>query len=338
MADTRLALVGAGAMGRIHLRSARETAGLAIAWIVDPDPATRAVAEEFGAEWMADVSTLLDRERPDGAIVAVPNALHVSVATEFVAAGIPVLVEKPIADNLRDAEHLTQEAERDGVALLVGHHRRYNPIVARARAVVRDGALGRLVAASVLAARHKPGTYFEKAWRREPGGGPVLINLVHEIDMLRFICGEIASVQAVTSHAQRNLVVEDGAAVLLRFASGALGTILLSDSAATPWSWDLAAGENPLYPQQGAESCFLMGTEASLSLPGLTFWRGRDEPVRVNATPRDPYVEQLRHFAAVVQGREKPAVTGADACRSLAATLAIRDSAPSGLAVAMVNG
>jgi predicted dehydrogenase len=338
MADIRIALVGAGAMGRTHLTSARATSGARIAWIVDPDPATKALAAEFDAAWTPDIRSLMERERPHGAVIAVPNALHVAAALEFVEARIPVLVEKPVADTVEDGLRLSRAARHAGTALLVGHHRRYNPIVVKARDLVRDGALGRLVSIGTMAAAFKPDSYFEKPWRSAPGGGPVLINLIHEIDVLRFVCGEIESVQAATSNAVRRLAVEDSAAVLVRFGNGALGTIALSDCAVSPWSWDLASGENASLPRHPADNCFISGTEGGLSLPSLLLWRYAGErdlkrPMTqhaVGVAHRDPYTEQMHHFVRVIRGEEAPAVTGEDATRTLAATLAVHESARSG--------
>ena len=139
--------------------------------------------------------------------------------------GIPVLVEKPIADTLDAALALADASEAAGVPVLVGHHRRHNPIVRKAREIVQSGALGRLTAVSATWLVCKPDDYFDVAWRREPGGGPILINLIHDIDNLRFIAGDIAAVQGMTSSARRGFPVEDTAALLLRFRDGALGTV-----------------------------------------------------------------------------------------------------------------
>lgn len=343
MSDIRLVLIGAGMIGRAHLQAAAETPGVAIVAVADPNPATRALAEEFGVSWRDDHHAALAQERPDGAIVATPNALHLPVALDCIAAGAAVLVEKPIADTVEAATRLCAAAEAAGVGLLVGHHRRHNPIIRRARALIREGALGRIVSASALAMFLKPDAYFEIAWRSAPGGGPVLINLIHEIDLLRHLCGEIEALQAITSNATRGLPVEDSAAVLLRFAGGAVGTITLSDTAASPWSWDLASGESPLFSRSQAESHFICGTEGSLALPSLNLWRypgarGWNQPILCEPAhfqPGNPYTEQLRHFAAVIRGSEAPLTGGRDATRTLAATLAVKQAAAEARAIAL---
>src|SRR5919204_36940 len=102
--------------------------------------------------------------------------------------------------------------------LLVGHHRRHNPLIEKARELVQGGALGRLAAVAALWLVQKPAEYYDVGWRREPGGGPLLINLIHGIDDLRYICGEIVEVRAITSNAVRGFAVEDSAVVTPRLS------------------------------------------------------------------------------------------------------------------------
>ncbi len=341
MPDIRVALIGSGFIGRAHLQAAAETDGVAICGIADPNPAARAIADEFGVPLYPDHRALLAAEKPGGAIVATPNALHVPVSLDCVAKGIPVLVEKPVADTVEAARRLCEAAEKAGVPVLVGHHRRHHPIIRRARQLVRDGALGRVVAANALALFLKPDAYFDAAWRRSPGGGPVLINLIHEIDLLRFLCGEIASLQAVTSNAVRGFPVEDTAALILRFATGAIATIALSDTAVSPWSWDLTSGENPAFSRTASDSHVICGTEGSLTLPSLMLWRYPDArgwheklaSAPVTVATGSPYAEQMPHFAAVIRGEEEPVASGRDGARTLAATLAVNEAAASGATV-----
>ncbi|MHC3972855.1 Gfo/Idh/MocA family protein, partial [Pseudomonas aeruginosa] len=208
------------------------------------------------------------------AIVANPNNLHVATALDCLAAGVPLLLEKPVGVQLDEVSELVAVARRSGVPLLVGHHRRHNPLVVRARQLIAEGALGRLLSVTALWQLKKPDSYFEVAWRREPGAGMLLTNLIHDLDLLRHLCGEVREVQALAGNAIRGLPNEDNIALLLRFANGALGSLTGCDAAAAPWSWELAAGENPVYPRQAEQPCYLLaGTEGALSLPQLRRWR-----------------------------------------------------------------
>jgi len=341
----RLAVVGAGPIGQRHLQAiAAESACAAVA-VVDPAPAGAAAAAEWDLPHYAALAEMLDAVAPDGVVNATPNRLHVPLSLDCLSRGIPVLVEKPIADTLEGAAALAEASEAAGVPLLVGHHRRHNPIVARAREVLRSGRLGRLRAVSALWLLHKPADYFQAAWRREPGGGPVLINLIHDIDSLRFIAGEIAAVQGMTGTAGRGFAVEDTAAVLLRFRDGALGTVLLSDCAAAPWSWELTAGERTSYdfPETGQDCYVFAGSEASLAVPSLRLWRHDGPPgwltpmaqERCAVAAADPIRRQIAHFAEVIRGRAAPLITARDAARTLEATLAVTEAAAAGREIAL---
>jgi len=330
----RIAVIGAGQFGRIHMQTIRNDPQCELAGVADP-----AYAGEKG---FADYREMLDKARPDGVIVATPNTTHVPIGLDCVARGVPLLMEKPIAQTVPEAMRLVAAAEKARVPLLVGHHRRHSPVVEKAREIVHGGALGRLVAVAVLWMLRKHDEYYQAAWRREPGGGPLLINCIHDVDDLRYICGEITEVSALSSAATRNFAVEDTAAIALRFASGALGTVTLSDAVAAPWAWEVTSGDYDYFANHPENCYFLTGTEASLALPRMELWKhgARNDwytpMVREAVTMKrdDAQPRQLRHFCRVIRGEEAPRSSGADAARTLAAVLAMHESARSGKAVA----
>ena len=343
MSTTRLALIGAGIIGKTHIDRIQRHPDLSLAGIADPTPAGQALAASLNVPWAAEPAALLDQVRPQGAIVATPNVAHVPVALDCLARGIPALVEKPVADTVAEARKLAEAVVRTGTPVLVGHHRRHNPINQRARAMIESGQLGRVVSATALATFLKPDPYFDVAWRRQAGGGPILINLIHDIDMLRFLLGEVTEVQAMDSRAVRGFEVEDTAAAVLRFASGALATVIVSDATTSPWCWDMCAGEQGQYPRQDVVSHQILGTHGSLSLPDLGLWQYRGErswhaelsheETRVHVA--DPYTRQLEHFAAVIAGQAEPLCSALDGLRTLAATLAVHDAAVGGKAITL---
>lgn len=246
-------------------------------------------------------------------------------------AGIPVLVEKPIADTLHAAMRIEEVSKRTGVPVLVGHHRRHNPIVTRAVEAIHSGLLGEIIAVQGQFWLYKPDDYFDAQWRTRDGGGPILINFIHDIDLLRAFCGDIAEIQAMRSNRQRGHAVEDTAAILLRFESGALGTFTLSDTIAAPWSWEMTSGENPIYPHRPGSCYRIGGTKGSLSLPDLTFWQHKGprswweaiEPQTLHTEPRseDAFTLQFKHFLDVIEGAP-PKVSAAQGRASLEAVLA----------------
>ena len=343
----RLLLAGAGAIGRAHAERVRASAAFELAGIADPAPAAAAWAGALGVPHWSELEAALDALAPDGAILATPNALHVPGALACIERGVAVLVEKPLADTLEQARRLVDAVERSAVPVLVGHHRRHSAVMEAACAAISAGELGRLVAIQGAALFRKPASYFAAApWRRRSGGGPILINLVHEIDNLRMLAGEIDAVQALASNARRGHEVEDSVAITLRFASGALGSFVLSDTAASTRSWEQTSGENPAYARDTREACYLVSGECgTLALPTLRLQTAAGEPSwhaamdeRTLAVPaRDPLQRQLEHYAAVIRGAQAPLVSARDAARTLQATLAVAEAAASGLAVQCDN-
>lgn len=338
----RVALIGAGAMGRQHahyLQQLPETQLVAVA-----DPFTRQLADDFDVPSYPHHQALLDSVRPDAVIIANPNDLHVPTAIDCLDAGVATLLEKPVACSLEQARLLVAAERRTGVPLLIGHHRRHNPIISRARQIIEAGALGRLTTVTGLWQTRKDDAYFDVGWRREPGAGVLLINLIHDLDLMRYLCGEVSEVQAITSHLARDLPVEDSAALLLQFANGALGTLTGSDATAAPWGWDQNAGENPaVFAQQPEQPCLLLaGTEGSLSLPQLKLWqygdaRGWHSPLLCRQEQADNSLamhNQLRHLVQVARRACAPLVTAADAARTLALVQAAQRAATEGRTMA----
>jgi predicted dehydrogenase len=233
-------------------------------------------------------------------------------------------------------------AESD-VPVLVGHYRRHSPIIIAARDIITAGELGRLISVSLRLMFLKPDDYFLPNWRSQPGAGPVLTNLIHDIDALRFMCGEVASVQAVTSNAARGFAVEDTAAVILTLANGAIVTANLSDSIPSPYSWDLNAAEEPSFPVNGKDVYLIGGSAASLALPSFCLWsygseRGWMKPLQAEkrvVAQENPYVRQCTHFLRVVRKKEPPSVTVAESTRSQMVVGAIAEAARTGRRVDM---
>lgn len=338
-AAARIAVAGAGLIGRAHIRRIQDDPGAQLAAVIDPSPAARTLAATLGAPHFDDLAEALRATRPDGVVIATPNHLHVPHGLTAVEAGVPVLLEKPVSDDLASALRLVAAAEAAGVPILVGHHRRHSPLMQRARDAVQSGSLGRIVAATGLCLFRKPHAYFDGpgAWRRSPGGGLVLINLVHVIDDMRTLCGDVAAVQAATSNAVRGFAVEDTAAVLLHFANGALGTLTASDAAAAPWSWEMTSGENPAYPRTDQPCYLIAGTEGSLSVPRLETWRhGGDgwwtplDATRAVVPDQDPLTLQMRHFVQVIRREAPPLLDARGGTRTLAVTLAVLEAARTG--------
>lgn len=340
MGKLSLVVVGPGLIGKQHIRLIGESPSCALCAIVAPDHlANHEIARKHDVPLFHSLEECLRAKTVDGVIIASPNEFHAEQAALCIQAGIPVLIEKPITVTVADGEALVAMAERKSARVMVGHHRAHSPILSLARNVIDEGRLGRVVTVMGSAQFYKPAHYFEDGpWRREPGGGPILINLIHEIGNLRSLCGEITAVQAMSSSAVRKFPVEDTVAINLVFANGALGTFVLSDTTATAKSWEQTSRENPSYPSYADEDCYtIAGTAGSLAIPTmrLKYYESGTEPSwwvpfreEIMAVRReDPLTQQLAHFVQVIEGQCAPLVSAMDGLRNLMVTEAVRQSA-----------
>jgi predicted dehydrogenase len=344
MPPVRIAVAGAGLIGQRHIEEVDASDSAELAAVVDPGPAGPELVEKFGVPLYQSLEELFDRAKPDGVILATPNQLHVDGGLECVAAGVPVIVEKPIGDTVEGALRLVEAGEKAGVPILTGHHRNYSPVMAKAREVVASGRLGPIVAVVGTALFSKPDDYFDVGggWRRRPGGGPILLNLIHEVNNLLALVGDIVRVQAVTSNATRGFPVEDTAAMVFTFANGALGTFLLSDSAASARSWEQTSQENTTYASYDDEDCYhIAGTTGSLSVPtmrvrtfpGTRSWWESFDTTTEDIDRSDPLANQVAHFAAVVRGEAEPICSGRDGLKTLQVVDAVLEAARTGVPV-----
>jgi predicted dehydrogenase len=324
-------------IGQVHAKVLARLEECEFVALCDPDPAKEKMAAELGTRYYRDHLEMMDREKPDGVVVSVPNEMHEEVGLECAARGIHIFMEKPLTTTLDSADRLIEGARRHKVKLLCGHHRRFNPKINAVRGAIRAGELGSLVAVNVFWCMYKPSEYFVAGeWRRRKGGGPILINTIHEIDNLRYVCGEISRVYAEVSNKTRGFEVEDTVSVSVRFRDGALASILMSDTAPSLWGYESNLGENPFFHPTTGDIYHYLGTKASLTFPGLVkvFYpdpakQGWQHPLgmqQLRAPAWDTYVEQMRHFCRVVRGEEEPRTSGEDARRTLEVIQAVAES------------
>ncbi|MEM9147232.1 MAG: Gfo/Idh/MocA family oxidoreductase [Pseudomonadota bacterium] len=336
-----LCVVGGGLVGLRHARLAAEHPHVALVAVVETDPVRRAALADQGLPAVSDLDAVTGAE---AAIVATPTPDHAATGLAAIGRGWAVLVEKPIAACLDQADALCTAAEARGVPLLTGHHRRCHPFVTAAQGVLAE--LGPLVALQGLWSLRKPEDYFVPAWRRQPGAGPIMTNLNHDIDLVRCLAGDIARVATMTSSAARGMAIEDTAALTFEMASGALGAFVISDAGASPWAFEAASGENPHIAWSGEDCLRLIGTRASLAFPSLRLWyadrpEGADwsHPLAHRPGPTlariDPLAAQLARFAVVAAGGEDPGLAdGAEGRATLEMTLATHLAAETGRPVA----
>ncbi len=334
----RICLVGLGLMGQQHLRAIEKHQECELASIVDKREGLLAEKRKKGYSCFSNLAEALKKTSPDGIIIATPNFDHVSTGLEALESNIPILIEKPISDDLEKAVKLVEYAEKKNVPILIGYHRRHNKINQELKVKLDKGFIGKVVAVHGMFWLYKPAKYFNQSWRRMQGAGPIFINLSHDIDLLRYFLGDIHSVQAITSNKVRGFYVEDSAAIIFRFSSGVIGSISLSDTIVSPWSYELTYNENPAYHATDQNCYWIGGTEGSVELPKGRVWTQQNhrswwEPINFEFVERyvsDPILRQLDNFLRVISKDQKPVVSGIEGLRTSAVIEAISLSSNTG--------
>lgn len=291
MNDLKVMVVGAGALGRHHARILAGLNGVSLSVVADPRENTgRAVAEQHGARWVPDYRTALDRI--DAASVVVPTSLHVPVSIELLNHGIPVLVEKPLAASIGDAERLTRLAADQGCVLQVGHVERFNPAYRAAKQRIGNPQL-------IRTERYSPFPF------RSMDIGVVHDLLIHDIDLvLDLVQSEVVDVQSYGVCAMSGF--EDMVNARLTFASGCVAD--LTANRINP----SACRRMQIWSDSGRVDVDFQSREIHGFSPSEELQSG-PSPVEL-AQQRDADIDQLKRdvFGRFIT-REEPEVSDADA-------------------------
>ncbi len=320
-------------MGLRHARIAHSSAGIDLCAVVEVDSAKRKEIAASGLPVVADMAEV--PARAEAAVIAVPTSDHFACASQAISKGWALLVEKPITGTLGDAHRLIDAAEKKGLPLFTGHHRRCHRLIERFKK--RLPRIGHPIAVQGLWSLRKHDDYFDVTWRMQSGGGPLMINLSHDLEMSMYLLGLIRTIDARSARFARGGSMEDTAALIMAFESGVLGSYLLSDAGASPWSFETATGENPNLGYSGEDCMVIIGDRGSIGFPSGVLWeaasgespdwrnslvRDRDPSAMVDRVEFDTLAEQMARFVRSLEGEEVDLCSGEQGRDALAATLA----------------
>ncbi len=335
----RFGLIGCGRVAPRHalsLNQLHETELVAVADV----KSSRAdhFAAEYDADALYDHRELLERDDVDAVAICVPSGLHAQVTLDALAAGKHVLVEKPIALTLADADRMIGTAAERGLKLGVVLQNRYNSPMQQVRRLIDAGGLGRLNLGSATVRWYRPQSYYEDDWHGTLAmdGGALMNQSIHHIDALQWFMGPVATVQAYTATLAHEMEAEDVGVAILRFANGALATV---------------EGSTLTWPQNLEGSVAIFGEHGSVKIGGtalnrITLWKVagqlEQEAELLTSQRVDPpsvygysHREVIHDFALAVRDDRPPGTTGDEARRSLELVLAIYESARTGTEVAL---
>ncbi|HET7747566.1 MAG TPA: Gfo/Idh/MocA family oxidoreductase [Vicinamibacteria bacterium] len=333
-------IAGVGVAARYHARAITDAPGARLSAVCRVLGARVAEAEEaFGVPCETSYEALLARPDVDAVCLCTPSGHHAGQAIGAARAGKHVLVEKPMALTLEDADAMIAAARENGVRLAVAFQRRTEPVYADLRATLATGELGRPVLGVVTIPYLRTQAYYDSAgWRGTwalDGGGVLMNQGIHLVDLLVWLLGEVEEVEARIATAARDIEVEDVLVATLRFASGALGTVAATTCAA------------PGFPHRVE----IYGTRGGVQVEGdaVTRWEeeGKDaaaanarlsEPARIAAgpgasptgIPASAHGRLVADFIASIRESRPPLVSGEEGRRALSVVLAIYEAARSG--------
>lgn len=306
----RVVMIGGGIIARNHLNAIRQTNELDAAAVADTDDRKgRALAEEYGIAFYRDYKEMVLREKPDIAVIALPHHLHVSCSVWCAGQGCHLLLEKPMALNVRECGEILQAVSESGVKLMVGHTQHYWPANLQAKELIRSGELGKLLA--IHDTRHlfyyaesRPEWFLEK----KKAGGGILMNLgAHSIDKIQWLTdSRVRSVKASVTFEGPKGDVEGSGCVFLQTDSGLAGVIIQS-------GYEGVAKDE-------TELIFTKGMARLVSAKGL--WISRENRYeQVEPIPcEDPFILQFRDLLHAIQSGGEPDSSG-EYARSVIAAL-----------------
>jgi predicted dehydrogenase len=328
----RAAVIGAGAMGRNHLRVLNDLQGVELAALADADPATaERAARPFGVPAYTSYVELLDKEKPDAVVVAVPTVMHREVALAAIERGVHLLVEKPIAFTVDDGQEIIDAAKKAGVVLTVGHIERYNPAVLELHKRLQAGELGRVF--QIHARRLGP---FPPRVRDV---GVVIDLASHDVDVMRFLTGsEVTRIYAETAR-RIHTDHEDLLSGLLRFEDGSIGVLDINWLTPTKIRELMVTGEKGLFHVNylTQDLYFYENNYIKTDWDTISNIAGVSEGdmVRPRIDKVEPLRAELDRFVRAVRGEAEPLVSGEDGLAALRIATGLVEAGLSGSVVAL---
>ncbi len=304
----RVALIGAGRMGSVHLRALRSSSSVEVAAVVEPMPAARQAVAASGLDVYTGPGEFLEGGEADGVLIAAPSDQHPALVSMFAESGLPVLCEKPVGIRTSDASLATEAADRAGIPLQVGYWRRFVPELRVLRERIGAGELGEIIQLSCMQWDAVPP---DPQFRAHSGGIAVDMG-VHEFDQTRWLLGQeftwVAALPAGSSSAPAAPSDPDNAVILARLSGGSAATVSLGRH----------------FPH--ADSCWVevWGTRGYARLPFLwdaDVWGPGSDQVFLAAM-----VAQVEAFAETIRGGRREGADGEDAVAALSVAAVVADS------------
>lgn len=292
---------------------------------------TEEFARKYGAEkWYTSFDQLLSDPELEAVAISTPHYLHFPQSVAAIEAGKHVLVDKPMAVLLREADEMIARAERKGVELGVVFEYRFDPVIERVRDCVEKGRLGKLILAEAVVEWYRSHEYYAGSdWRGRwatEGGGALINQAIHTVDLMLWLMGDAEEVWAYAGTYAHDIEVEDLAVAAIKFRSGALGVVQASTATypGFPTRLEVHGTEGAAVIEGGSLKLLAVKGEEARVAEGLKGWESWAKP---EAVPIENHLRLLRDFALAVKEGRRPMVDGREGRRSLELIRAIYTSA-----------
>ncbi|MES2522334.1 MAG: Gfo/Idh/MocA family oxidoreductase [Gemmatimonadota bacterium] len=330
----RLALVGCGRISRNHLESVAKIDGLEFVSVCDVDSArAQATGDSIGVPWFTSMESMLSAVPSDAVVIATPSGMHPQHGILAARASRHVISEKPMGISLAAADALVQACDDHHVQLFVVKQNRLNPPIQLLKRAIDRGRFGRIYMANCTVRWTRPQEYYDQApWRGtwEFDGGAFMNQASHYVDLIQWLVGPVESVMAKTATLARRIEAEDTGVAVLKFRSGALGTIEVTMLT---------------FPRNLEGSITILGEKGSVKIGGTavnkvehwTFADYDDDDKLVEQSNTNPtsvygfgHEAYYRNVEAVLRGEARPDTDGRAGRKSLELILGIYESAKTG--------
>jgi UDP-N-acetyl-2-amino-2-deoxyglucuronate dehydrogenase len=342
-------IVGCGVIGPRHARCVAQLPNARLVAVTDEMPErAKALAGEHGCDVAEDLDHLLERPDVDVVSVCVPSGLHAEIGELAAGAGKHLVIEKPIDVSLPAADRLIAAASAAGVAMTVISQHRFDPGVVALHELLSQGRLGRLLLGAARIKWYRSLAYYDSAaWRGTwdlDGGGALINQGVHYTDLLRWCMGPVSEVRAVCATEAHEIEVEDVALAVLRFRSGAVGSLEATTVAYPGFRerLEISGSEGSAVIEDGQMVMReLIGERGDVGAYGTreasssTTGSGAADPAAIG---EDAHTSQIADLLDAIGSGRQPLVTGADAREALELVLAVYESARLGTAVTLPLG
>jgi len=322
----RFGVVGAKGIGRTHMESIVSCGNAELVAVADINEAAgKEAASKYGIKWFLDYEKMLEQKDIDAVSICTPHFLHCNMALKALEYGKNVLVEKPMAITVREADKMVEKAKATCLKLGVVFQYRTFPVNQEIKRLIDEGEIGKIYRVLMEACTFRTQAYYESdAWRgkwKTEGGGALINQTVHNIDLLQWFVGPPSKLQGQIGTMYHNVEVEDIASAAIRFENGAFGILQVSIIDALDASRLVICGEKGKIVSNSEHKRAIMSKPIKECIADKKVWGGRPESQWLEIEPKTEekggHTTVIREYCDAIIADKEPPVSGEEGRKSI---------------------